>query len=135
MTIIKTCLCRRRSSTFYNSGTVHIDVQSQREKIKAFVFADKHNKEFQPGLEIADLVCLPLNRVRRGLYDVSPRHVEYGQENKIFKAIKGKIYTPTGIEDMRNWGFKKVPIVKRTRPWVDLPDTPAVNDTETPPKE
>jgi hypothetical protein len=101
----------------FNSGTVHLNVVDNSDKIKGFVFADKQDTKYQAGLEIADLVCNPLSRVRRGLKEVSPRHVEYGDDNPIFVAIKDKIFVGNTSHDFRNWGFKKVPIVKKIRPW------------------
>ena len=45
--------------------------------------------------------------------------VNYGNENKIFTAIKDKIFTPTDNTDLRNWGFQKVPITKKKREWIN----------------
>ncbi|MGA9467940.1 MAG: DUF3800 domain-containing protein [Exiguobacterium marinum] len=107
----------------FNSGTVHLDVEKSRQKIKGFIFSEKQNTMYQSGLEIADLVCLPLSRVRRGVIEVKPRFVHYGDENRIFKAIKDKIYIrkESPDQDFRNWGFKKVPITKKRREWSDHP--------------
>jgi len=107
----------------FNSGTVHLDVEKSRQKIKGFIFAEKDSDLYQSGLEIADLVCLPLSRVRRGVIEVKPRFVHYGDENRIFKAIKDKIYIrrDSPDQDFRNWGFKKVPITKKRREWSDTP--------------
>ena len=44
---------------------------------------------------------------------------EYGVENKIFSTIKDKIFSATNPDDIRNWGFKKVPVLKRQRPWIN----------------
>ena len=112
---------------FFNilsSGTVHLDISTHKEKIKSFVFAEKRHPNYQSGLEIADMVCLPLSRARMGKLEVSPRHISYGTENKIFSAIRPKIYNPNSSQDFRNWGFKKVPIIKRIRPWSDNTRTP-----------
>jgi len=65
-----------------------------------------------------------LSRVRRGLIEANPkcmRASEYGISNRIFTSIKGNIYSSTNLDDFRNWGFKKVPIVKRKREWQDNP--------------
>jgi len=101
----------------FNSGTVHLNVMDNSNKIKGFVFADKHDLKYQAGLEIADLVCNPLSRVRRGLKEVNPRFVQYGDDNPIFVSIKDKIFIGDATHDFRNWGFKKVPIVKKVRTW------------------
>ena len=112
----------------FNIGTTHLNVeQSLRDKIKGFIVAKKGDEIYQSGLEIADLVCNPLSRVRRGLIEANPkcmRSKEYGVNNKIFASIKDKIYSATNIDDFRNWGFKKVPIVKRKREWQDNPYLP-----------
>jgi hypothetical protein len=109
----------------FNSGTVHLNIEDHlRDKIKGFIIAKKDDELYQPGLEIADLVCNPLSRVRRGLIEANPKcmhHGEYGDKNKIFSAIKSKIYSATGTQDLRNWGFQKVPIVKKKRDWIDDP--------------
>jgi hypothetical protein len=102
----------------FNSGTVHLNVIDNSDKIKGFVFAGKEDQLYQSGLEIADLVCNPLSRLRRGLKkEVNPRNVTYGENNPIFSAIRNKIFIGNPEHDFRNWGFKKVPIVKRLRIW------------------
>ena len=104
----------------FNNGTIHLNIETHREKIKGFVIAKKDDSMYKSGLEIADLVCNPLSRVRRGLIEANPKCMNnYGNENKIFKAIKDKIYTATDLEDIRNWGFKKIPILKKKRAWND----------------
>lgn len=109
----------------FNNGTTHLNVLQQlRDKIKGFIVAKKDDSDYQSGLEIADLVCNPLSRVRRGLNEANPKCMkrgEYGTKNKIFTSIKDKIYSATELEDFRNWGFKKVPIIKKKRAWVDEP--------------
>lgn len=106
----------------FNNGTIHLEIEDRlRDKIKGFIIAKKTDSEYKCGLEIADLVCNPLSRARRGLIEANPKCFRYGKENKIFTALKEKIYSPTNIEDIRNWGFKKVPIVKSNREWNDNP--------------
>ncbi|MDM5279346.1 DUF3800 domain-containing protein [Paenibacillus silvae] len=106
----------------FNNGTLHLDVENQREKIKGFIIAPKGDSVYQSGLEIADIICNPLSRVRQGKIEADPKCMrDYGKENKIFKAIKDKIYVGNTEHDFRNWGFKKVPIVKKKREWVDDP--------------
>lgn len=106
----------------FNNGTIHLDSEKSKEKIKGFTMAKTTNEDYQVGLEIADVVCYPINRVRHGLIEINAKFMDYGNENKIFKAIKDKIYTPTAdLTDIRNWGFKKIPVVKKKRPWVDDP--------------
>lgn len=107
----------------FNNGTTHLNIEKElRDKIKGFIISKKNDPVYQSGLEIADIVCNPLSRVRRGLVEADPKCMkkgEYGVENKIFSAIKDKIFTATNSEDIRNWGFKKVPVLKRQRPWID----------------
>jgi hypothetical protein len=106
----------------FNNGTLHLDVEEQRKKIKGFTMAPKGDPAYQSGLEIADIICNPLSRVRQGKIEADPRCMDsYGNENKIFKAIKNKIYVGNHSHDFRNWGFKKVPIVKKKRKWNDDP--------------
>jgi hypothetical protein len=118
---LENLLMQKAFFDIFNSGTVHMDVSQHRNKIKSFTFADKNHVNYQFGCEIADLVCLPLNRVRNGLLEVKPKHINYGEQNKIFAAIKEKIYLPHQDQDFRNWGFKKVPIFKKKRLWQDDP--------------
>lgn len=101
----------------FNAGTVHLNVRDNSDKIKGFIFAEKTDPLYQSGLEIVDLVCNPLSRVRRGLKEVNPKHINYPNENPIFKSIRNKIFKGHPDHDFRNWGFKKVPIVKKARPW------------------
>lgn len=109
----------------FNAGTATVDVQMSKNKIKGFEFANKTDATYQSGLELADLVCNPLNRARLGKIDANPTNFRYGKENKIFKALKEKIYIGEGVSipdptfDFRNWGFKKIPVVKRQRQWED----------------
>lgn len=103
----------------FNAGTVHLNVKDNSDKIKGFIFADKRDSKYQWGLEVADLVCNPLSRARRGLKDVNPKYYEYPADNPIFKSLQSKIFVGNHQHDFRNWGFKKVPIVKKMRPWVN----------------
>lgn len=108
----------------FNNGTTLLDIDKcTKDKIKGFIMAKKGDPEYISGLEIADLLCSVVSRARRGLIEVNPKCMkkgEYGTDNKIFVAIKDKIYCPTNNEeDIRNWGFMKVPNVKKLRAWND----------------
>lgn len=109
----------------FNNGTTHLNIETElRDKIKGFIIAKKNDDDYKSGLEIADVVCNPLSRVRRGKIEADPkcmRRGEYGNKNIIFSAIKNKIYTGTNLEDFRNWGFKKIPVLKHQRKWIDDP--------------
>lgn len=108
----------------FNNGTTLLDIDKcTKDKIKGFIMAKKGDPEYISGLEIADLLCSVVSRARRGLIEVNPKCMkkgEYGTHNKIFVAIKDKIFCPTNNEeDIRNWGFMKVPNVKKLRVWND----------------
>ena len=107
----------------FNNGTTHLNVKLElQEKIKGFIVSKKNDLQWHSGLEIADLVCNPLSRTRIGKVEADPKCMkkgEYGTENKIFTAIKDKIFTATNLDDIRNWGFKKVPVIKKQRLWID----------------
>lgn len=107
----------------FNNGTIHLDIEEKlRSKIKGFIIAGKGDSSYQSGLEIADLLCNPLSRVRRGMIEVNNmclRNFKYGTDNKIFEVIKKNIYCKNDIKDIRNWGFQKVPIVKKKRDWIN----------------
>lgn len=109
----------------FNNGTTHLNIsQELRDKTNGFIIAKKGDETYKSGLEIADILCNPISRVRRGLIELNPKKIgPYGKENKVFSAIKDKIYTGTGYDDIRNWGFKKVPTVKRKKIWCDNPKT------------
>lgn len=106
----------------FNNGTTLLEVdKNTKDKIKGFVMAKKGDPEYISGLEIPDILCTVVSRARRGLIELDPkcmRKGEYGNENKIFAAVKQKIYCPTkNDEDLRNWGFMKVPSIKKLRRW------------------
>ncbi len=109
----------------FNNGTEHLHIdETLKKRMKGFVMASKYHTIYQSGLEIADLICNPLSRVRRGLIEANPKCMrpgEYGKKNKIFASIKHKIYTATDLNDLRNWGFKKVPVLKHKRIWANDP--------------
>ena len=106
----------------FNSGTIHIDFSTIKEKLKGFIFASKDDLKYHSGLEIADLLCNPLSRARQGIIEANPENVEYGSENRILEAIKDKLYVKESSQSFRNWGFKLVPITKKTRDWETNPN-------------
>lgn len=94
----------------FHSGTVHLDItDDMKEKIKGFVFLDKDN--YHPGLEIADLVCNPLSRVKSGKVEANPKRFIYGKTNRIFPVLQPKIYIGKSGHSDNNWGFKKIPVI------------------------
>ncbi|HBF2361003.1 TPA: DUF3800 domain-containing protein [Clostridioides difficile] len=104
----------------FNNGTIYLDIDEElRDKVKGFIIAKKEDADYREGLEIADILCNPLSRARRGLIEANPKCMQYGEKNKIFKSVRNKIYTPTSVNDIRNWGFKEVPIVEPVGPWLE----------------
>lgn len=94
----------------FHSGTVHLDItDDMKEKIKGFVFLSKDN--YHPGLEIADLICNPLSRVKNGKVEANPKRYIYGNKNRIFPVLQPKIYIGKPGHTETNWGFKNVPII------------------------
>lgn len=94
----------------FNSGTVHLEITDEiRNKIRGLVFLDKEN--YHPGLEIADLVCNPLSRVKRELVELNSKRIRYGKTNRIFPLIEPKIYIGKNGHTNTQWGFKKVPVI------------------------
>lgn len=116
-------LVQRAFFDVFNNGTIYLNVEQRlRNKIKGFVIVKKGDSLYESGLEIADLLCNPLCRVRQGKIELNPKCMkkdEYGTDNNIFNSIKEKIYCKNDIDDIRNWGFKKVPIVKKKRAWIN----------------
>ncbi|MCK4258865.1 MAG: DUF3800 domain-containing protein [Halanaerobiales bacterium] len=109
----------------FNNGTNLLNIdQTLKGKIKGFIMAEKNDPKYKYGLQIADVICNPLSRVRRGKFEANPTSINYGTKNKIFTALKNKIYTATDSKDFRNWGFQKIPITKQTRIWIDDIDDP-----------
>lgn len=115
----------------FNNGTTHLNIEDKlRNKIKGFTISKKNDCEYNSGLEIADILCNPLGRARRGLVEADPKCMkrgEYDSSNPIFTSIKSNIYSATEENDFRNWGFKKVPVTKRSRPWIDSPEISSNN--------
>lgn len=103
----------------FNNGGVYLNINEQmQEKIHGFIVAKKGDKIYKSGLELVDIICNPLWRVKVGKKEFSSKlyvkpsiyEREYGTDNKLFNAIKDKIYTSTSIEDISNWGFKEIPM-------------------------
>jgi len=94
----------------FNGGTAHLEVnENVKRKIKGLNFVEKDN--YHPGLEIADLICNPLERVMQGLNELRKQRVSYPTGNPIFSAIQSKIYIGNTGHTINNWGFKKVPFI------------------------
>lgn len=105
----------------YSNGTIHVNCEKYKDKITGFIIAEKGQGKYQYGLEVADLVCNPIHRVRQGKIELAPKCFKYPKENKIFRVLKNKIFSPSNELDIRNWGFKKIPILKKERVWDDTP--------------
>ncbi|QFG01303.1 DUF3800 domain-containing protein (plasmid) [Psychrobacillus glaciei] len=106
----------------YSNGTIHVDCEKYKDKIAGFIVAEKGTGKYQYGLEIADMVCNPIHRVRQGKIELAPKCFRYPRDNKIFSVIKSKIFSPSSDPtDIRNWGFKMVPVLKKKKVWSDTP--------------
>ncbi|KDR95515.1 Protein of unknown function [Peptoclostridium litorale DSM 5388] len=105
-------MAQRAFFNIYNSGTPYMDISTQMRKMRSFEYRDK--SENIAGLQIADLVCNPLRRVRMGLIEAMPRFVDAYSENSIFKTVKYKLYCPFNDGDFKNWSFKKVPLLEES---------------------
>lgn len=42
----------------------------------------KEDADYREGLEIADILCNPLSRARRGLIEANPKCMQYGEKTK-----------------------------------------------------
>ncbi|MFR1707630.1 MAG: DUF3800 domain-containing protein [Clostridium sp.] len=104
----------------FNNGAVYLEIDEKiQKKINGFIIAKKGDKKYKSGLELVDILCNPLWRVKVGkkeiggkLFNYKTYNQEYGEENKLFNAIKDKIYTETSVDDISNWGFKEIPIIE-----------------------
>lgn len=105
----------------YSNGTIHVNCEKYKDKIAGFIIAEKGQGKYQYGLEVADMVCNPIHRVRQGKIELATRCFKYPNDNKIFSVLKSKIFSPSDPTDIRNWGFKKIPILKNKRVWIDNP--------------
>lgn len=106
----------------YSNGTSHVNCEMYKEKIAGFIVAEKGKGKYQYGLEVADMVCNPIHRVRQGKIELSTKCFRYPRDNKIFSVIKSKIFSPSSDStDIRNWGFKMIPVLKKKKVWNDNP--------------
>lgn len=101
-------------------GTLHLEFKEQtRSKIRTFLFAKKTDPVYQYGLEIADLLCSPISRVRIGKIELRPKNIEYGDENRVFNAIEHKIFVYSEEQDKLDWGFKKAPMIQSNQGYTE----------------
>lgn len=102
----------------FNNGGAYLKVdETIRNKISGFIMAEKGDNIYKYGLELADMLCNPLWRVKNGKFEVSERFIskrEYGNKNKIFDSVVNKIYCDVSKDDISNWGFVKIPILEKT---------------------
>lgn len=98
----------------YYNGSIHLDItEAVKSKIKRFVFKDK--KENIAGLQIIDAICMPIKAIRTHGTDGSTNQNDVA----IFNAIKSKFYNPLQYNDIKNWSFKKVPLIKKPGTWIE----------------
>lgn len=101
-------------------GTLHLEFREQtRNKIRSFLFAKKSDPVYQYGLEIADLLCSPLSRVRIGKIELRPENVVYGNVNKVYNNIEQKIFVYSPEQDKFDWGFKKAPMTQNNQGYTE----------------
>lgn len=106
-------------NTFFN-GNLHLEIKQElRKKIKRFVF--KYKSDNISGLQLADIICSPIKTIR--VYGSDPEQLDkktdISLEVDIFNSIRNKFYNPLDFEDIKNWSFKKVPVIKKPGIWTD----------------
>ena len=72
-----------------------------QDKINTFIVSEKDNKTYGLGIEVSNILNNILFRVSNGLREIDSKlmpYIEYGDTDKIFNAIKCKIYKDTPIE-------------------------------------
>lgn len=93
----------------FNNGTTYYNIDdSVKNKIKGFIISPKGDKDYGAGLEIADLLCNPLSRLRGGKHTELSRGVVKHRKNTIYRSIEEKIFNING--DIYNWGFRYIPV-------------------------
>ncbi|HII4442023.1 DUF3800 domain-containing protein [Clostridium perfringens] len=93
--------------TVYNHGTLLRKSENNiKEKITGFILAPKGDIKYGAGLEIADILCNPLTRVRIGKKEISKRGLDHNN-NTIYDSVKDKIFNINN--DVFNHGFKCLP--------------------------
>ena len=72
-----------------------------QDKINTFIVSEKDNETYGLGIEVSNILNNILFRVSNGLREIDSKlmpYIEYGDTDKIFNAIKHKIYKDTPIE-------------------------------------
>jgi len=69
-----------------------------QDKINTFIVSEKDNKTYGLGIEVSNILNNILFRVSNGLREIDSKLMPYGDTDKIFNAIKCKIYKDTPIE-------------------------------------
>lgn len=94
----------------FNNGTTYFNINDElRSRIKGFILAPKGDEKYGCGLEIADILCNPISRIRVGYSnELSNSSLIEHRNNTIFNAVKNKIFNIDN--DLLNWGFRFIPI-------------------------
>lgn len=99
----------------YYSGGTHLDIGPEiKNKIKRFTFIKK--EENLSGLQIIDLLCFPIKKIRTEGYFQTEKRKDLFM-NDVFDSVLNKFYVPDGMIDIKNWSLKKIPIVKSPGSW------------------
>jgi len=72
-----------------------------QDKINTFIVSEKDNETYGLGIEVSNILNNILFRVSNGLREIDSKlmsYVEYGDTDKIFNAIKHKMYKDRSIE-------------------------------------
>ena len=72
-----------------------------QDKINKFIVSEKDNETYGLGIEVSNVLNNILFRVSNGLREIDSKlmpYIEYGNTDKIFNAIKPKIYKDTPIQ-------------------------------------
>jgi hypothetical protein len=70
------------------------------DKINTFIVSEKNNKAYGLGIELLNILNSIFYRVSNGYREIDKNlisYIEYGNKNKIFNAIKYKIYSDVNI--------------------------------------
>lgn len=80
----------------YNDRSTNLSrLEDIQVKINTFIVSEKNNSTYGAGIEIANILNSILFRVSNGLREIDSKLIsynEYGKNNKIFNAIRHKIY-------------------------------------------
>ena len=86
----------------YNDRSKNLNMlEDIQDKINTFIVSEKNNKTYGSGIEVLNILNSILFRALNGLREVDNKfisYIEYGDIDKIFNAIKHKIYKDIPLE-------------------------------------